>query len=436
MKISLLILEENCAATWGGGDIGSQANIAAATLYAANIGGRIHILPGNYLFSTSMVFSAGPTTLDCDSGSVGNTSITATTRLTYTGSGTAITIGNNNQNQFTGCTLIGPSAAGATIGLVIGGNGIAGQAIQSTFSLLDISGFGTCIQFGQFTFIDLFLNNHIHSCGTDMLAPFALPQFGENITFLGGSFTNDAATNNAACINLLTPGDFHFRGVSFDNCGFTMNAATNLLVNFSDDHFEDSVIATNNPFITIGSLCNVCTLTLWGGYMQEDHVSAKTSLILESSGVNSNAVDISINATQFISQEAIPVVTTSGSVCCQRIAVRDYQPGTNITAPFTGTWLGTIFELGGNQSITGILTAGQINQPVVTNHFAGVSACSGGTKAITFNATFVTTSPVILVLDETTKGGANITAKFITGFTVSCTGATDVFDWFVVGNPN
>jgi hypothetical protein len=79
------------------------------------------------------------------------------------------------------------------------------------------------------------------------------------------------------------------------------------------------------------------------------------------------------------------------------------------------------------------LNLNALNQ-FAANTFAGVSACSSSTKAITFTA--FTSQPVILVFDESTKGGANLSAKSTSGFTVSCTGASDIFDWQVIGNPN
>jgi len=71
---------------------------------------------------------------------------------------------------------------------------------------------------------------------------------------------------------------------------------------------------------------------------------------------------------------------------------------------------------------------------IAANQWAGVSACSGSTKAISLPVTY-NSQPVIIVFDETTKGGTSLTTKSASGFTVSCTGASDVFDWMVVGNP-
>ena len=88
-----------------------------------------------------------------------------------------------------------------------------------------------------------------------------------------------------------------------------------------------------------------------------------------------------------------------------------------------------------NLKVPGVITAGVSLDQAAANSIAGVSACSGGTKAISFGVTY-TSQPAIVLFDETTKGGVNLTARSTSGFTASCTGASDAFDWIVIGNPN
>jgi len=80
------------------------------------------------------------------------------------------------------------------------------------------------------------------------------------------------------------------------------------------------------------------------------------------------------------------------------------------------------------------LATSSLKQPSAAR-FAGTSACSHGTKTITLPITYGS-QPSILVFDETTPGGTKLSAKSTSGFTVSCSGATDAFDWMVVGNPD
>jgi hypothetical protein len=74
-------------------------------------------------------------------------------------------------------------------------------------------------------------------------------------------------------------------------------------------------------------------------------------------------------------------------------------------------------------------------QQYAAHTWADVSACSSGKKTIDFTRAF-NSVPVILVFDETKAGGAKLASKSAKGFVVSCSGATDTFDWVAIGNPN
>lgn len=96
-----------------------------------------------------------------------------------------------------------------------------------------------------------------------------------------------------------------------------------------------------------------------------------------------------------------------------------------------------------NFSISGssdLLTIGgsagmHVNQNTANSDFAGKLTCATSTVTKTFSTSF-TSTPVVILFDETTKGGANLTAISNTAFTVSCTGATDALDYIVIGNAN
>ncbi|MGC1188164.1 MAG: hypothetical protein WA871_12305 [Candidatus Acidiferrales bacterium] len=83
----------------------------------------------------------------------------------------------------------------------------------------------------------------------------------------------------------------------------------------------------------------------------------------------------------------------------------------------------------------GFINGGHMNQSAANSDFAGTSACASGAKTITFASAYSNT-PVILIFDETTHGGASLTAKSASSFAVACTGASDAFDYLVIGNPN
>lgn len=76
-----------------------------------------------------------------------------------------------------------------------------------------------------------------------------------------------------------------------------------------------------------------------------------------------------------------------------------------------------------------------IKTQAATSDVAGVLTCAASTASLTFTTAY-TSTPVIVVSDETTAGGVRVSAKSNTAFTVTCTGATDVVDYITVGNPN
>jgi len=65
----------------------------------------------------------------------------------------------------------------------------------------------------------------------------------------------------------------------------------------------------------------------------------------------------------------------------------------------------------------------------------GVATCSSSTATVSFTTAY-TSTPAIIVSDETTTGGARVSAKSNSSFTITCTGASDVVDYFTGGNPN
>lgn len=70
-----------------------------------------------------------------------------------------------------------------------------------------------------------------------------------------------------------------------------------------------------------------------------------------------------------------------------------------------------------------------------TNDISGTTSCSSSTFTKTFSSSY-TSTPVIVISDETTAGGAKVTSRSNSAFTVTCTGASDAVDWIVTGAPN
>jgi len=87
-----------------------------------------------------------------------------------------------------------------------------------------------------------------------------------------------------------------------------------------------------------------------------------------------------------------------------------------------------------NKTLSNPAIASHLNQSERTQ-FAGTSWCARGAATVAFTTPFQM-PPVILVFDEITKNGVSLTAKSISAFSVSCSGANDAFSWMAIGNPN
>jgi hypothetical protein len=106
-------------------------------------------------------------------------------------------------------------------------------------------------------------------------------------------------------------------------------------------------------------------------------------------------------------------------------------PASNGVVPFY-LWQGA----GGTESwvdIHGWHFGSQINQ-TRPGDIAGVVTCSAHFARITFAKSF-SKMPVIILSDETKMGGAMVSSKSRISFDVTCAGASDVFDWMAIGNP-
>lgn len=75
-----------------------------------------------------------------------------------------------------------------------------------------------------------------------------------------------------------------------------------------------------------------------------------------------------------------------------------------------------------------------VSNPPPQSDRSGTVTCATNTVQYVYKTPYINV-PTVVISDDTTKGGANISAKDRFSFTVSCTGATDVVEYVVVPNP-
>jgi hypothetical protein len=319
-----------------GSDMGAQLLNAAAALPAD--GGTLYPAPGSYRAATAVDFTSTTKSITvwCQRGdhySATGSAITplgATTSFTYTGTGAFFTFNTQPHSGMHGCTLIGPDGiTGATaIGALVGG---LNNGIFDNFSQNDISGFGNGgLVFGDNVFIAVFQENIIHDNGPggskNVVVPHGLPHFGENINFIGGTITNKSPSFNPSCVDVQTGSEMHFIGVSFDHCGVTGNAL-NVMLDFSDDHVENSGGPTPLPFVQLGADCSFCSLDWRGGYIREDTPSARRDFFEDNSTVSNVNNQITITSGVMVPAQTTPQLVLVNHGCCDQVSVGPIQNG-------------------------------------------------------------------------------------------------------------
>jgi hypothetical protein len=256
------------------------------------------------------------------------------------------------------------------------------------------------------------------------------------------------ATSTSSCTGCNTVGNmFHYLQIK---CGINPNYTNYAIQTAGLGPANTGTAVTDNFFdnvMTEGGCSNGVDVELNSDSNHWRHLWINTTkvgggtcgVILNQSLVGS---DIDADANDF---SPLTVTSYTSSICEGTTNGNSFDLENAIgVAPVTvlgGTQTDTIREIGffgtPGVMITPILISKLVNQEVA-NTFAGTSACVTSTKAISFPATVgvYANTPSIIVSDETTAGGAKVSTKSVSGFTVTCTGASDAFDWIAVGNPN
>jgi hypothetical protein len=435
------------ATQFPGVDIGDQINHAYASCPAQGCQIRI---PGSavcYNVSTAIMLAANgkPALLTGDGKS---------SCLNFGGmtSGTAITLdwGQGSPQGYQGgirdLRILGSCATNACLGSTLVGVslGPTNGLVLANFVDVTLGGFSSAAGFsvGILNGAQASINSFISSSVLSSKVGISFPYATENFEWYGG-----AIAQNATGISISgNTADVYFAGVSIDDNTTVGISTSNGKLVCLDCHFENKGLGTSNYLNLTGGFA-----FFYGGDVLEDRTSGGP---YNAFFTGTTAGTILVDGTNFFAGNC-----NGGGICISQII-----SATNVTAILTHYVNGaTKYIARGvnasgtyfldeplnctttycNQTLSfynfvtnGGLYANALNQSTASS-FAGTSACSSSSKVITFApSTAFNSQPVILVFDETTKGGANLTAKSTTAFTVSCSGASDVFDWEVIGNPD
>ncbi len=409
-----------------GAEIGAWTNSAIAVIGC----GEVYIPAGTYTQTTSIV---KPRCVKLHGASARSTILKWLPK-----SGTAIIMGDGVTDNFTAegaledMTLVGPGAGTKTCGIYLGGSDGTGCAPPtaidprtnqddhdninrvSIYKSSPAGAFGVGIQWGYNAWSDTIFESDIAFNGTGIYVPHTLTATGENLSIISSAIQNNLGVG----LKIGTG----------DNVNFT-------LVNTSLDYngswaVQNGTAPTQNAVSLVN--CYIAQRSRWlqnYGYMNLSGVYANDAADSGILGylIDNEAAFFTAMGGQFFNNGTGAILNPVG-VPSTWIAPLVTSPGASGFTP-TFTYIDRFGDLAPSS-----LYLNHINQNSA-NRVAGTSACSSGTQTITFPGPY-DSPPAVLIFDETTKGGINLTTKANWGFTVSCAGASDVFDWIVMGNPS
>lgn len=423
-----------------GSDIGAWTNAAISIVGC----GEVYIPKGTYTQTTSIV---KPRCVKL-SGASGYA-----TTLKYTAkTGCEVVIADNSGSSIYApgaledLNLVGPGAgppadnhATPTCGVYLGGSdgGPTSAATHidpatnygdhSSLNRVRISHFGVGVQFGFNTWRDTIFESVIAGNTTGVVMPAnvtannPISNSGENLTLLNSSVINNCGVGVFVGTGLLV--DFNVVNTSFDFNGSwaIQNGTTS----------SQNAVSLVNAYIVQPHnwIQNYGHMTLDGTYATDGSDSGTRGYLID----NENE-SFTVTGGQFFNGGSGTTLNSAG--------VGSVWLGALVTPSLSGPVVGLIDRFG-NAGFAGLtassaVVSGPVQATVLyqntADHLAGTSVCSSGTKTISFGTTYGS-QPVILLFDETTAGGVKLSAKSTSGFTATCTEASDVFDWMVIGNP-
>ena len=409
-----------------GSDIGAWTNAAIAFLGC----GEVSMPPGTYTQTTSIV---KPRCVKLHGASAYSTFLQWTPTA-----GAEIILGDGNADAFEAegaledLTLLGPGSYTRTCAIYLGGSDGVGCAPPTSIdpstnrddhdniNRVRISksssggAFGVGVQWGRYAWSDTIFESSIAFNGTGVYVPGDTFATGEDLSILNSSITNNVGV-----------------GLKIDSGNNINFAIVNSSLDYNGSWAVQNGTATTQNAVSLVN-CYIAQRSRWVqnyGYMNLTGVYANDGADSGYLGylIDNEAAFLTVLGGQFFNNGTGAILNPSG-VASTWIAPLVTSPGANGLTPTT-TYLDRLGDLAPSALYTD-----HFNQNIA-NQVAGTSACSSGTQTVAFPGSFASL-PVVLLFDETTKGGINLTVKANWGFTVSCAGASDVFDWIVVGNPN
>lgn len=313
------------ASTFPGSDIGAKINAAYAALPAT--GGNITVPSGTFSFSTPIVFGTNNKFFHLMGQGQG-------TVLNYTGTATSTTINVNTSVSgnygISNIKLVGPSSAGTTVGIQMGGSN---GAANVTLSGLQVRGFGKGLSNAANTYLTIVQNSTFNFNGQNLYIS-QVSNGGEEMRFINDVFADSATVLN--CVFIEQSADVGFWGTSFDDCQVHIGDTVNMAA-FDYVHFEnpggnaygtyDFLKVDSSPATHVAVSNSHFDNTNWTSSVPNEFI--KTASVVTVSDTSFNRVGSSL---------AIPYLVTTD----ESDAYVEFRGIRLISGPYTNIWSGSI----------------------------------------------------------------------------------------------
>jgi hypothetical protein len=431
--------------TWcAGSDIGAWTNAAIAALPGKC--GEIYMPAGSYIQTSTIVLPR------CAKvhGASGYGTI-----LCYRRAGWAVIIADGfgaglyPTGALEDLTLEGPGAGTPSGGIYIGGSDGSARSPSPSIDPADNYGdfvninrvriggndlgFGVGVQWGNNAWSTTIYESAIVGNGTGVYFPSTTSDSGERIIIASSAIQNSTgigvklANNNAVDLH-LTDDSLDYNG---SGCKPLYNCSTGWAIQNGNTSGTNYVAMKGGHIEQYAQFVqNYGQLTMDGVDFVNGTQACVLGWVIDNEYAGMNIIGGFIH------------YSFSNGTCSHAVINNPSGIGINYIGAVTNGTLNNgvmVLDRFGNDMLTSAYIR-TLNQTAAAQ-YAGTSACSSGTEAITPPIAYIH-QPAILVFDETTKGGASLSAKGACpgsscgSFTVSCSGVNDVFDWIVIGNPN
>lgn len=168
----------------------------------------------------------------------------------------------NNRVSIRGLRVLGPGSEYAeSIGILFdtAKGAVRGVGLYD----LEVSGFGTGLEFGNNAFLLSFYNFHVYRCGTAISLPAGRTNAGENIKFIGGGL----GTSRLGIFNGNPNGNLHFFATSIDFCVAAARAdAGGIFLHQPHIEFNETGAASIAPHFVTGTSTSA-KIVITGGHL-------------------------------------------------------------------------------------------------------------------------------------------------------------------------